>query len=128
MSKVGWKGQGHCLERLATVRYVVSGELKVSNAALLREAGDWLKNDIKSGVVILGTVLEDRPSMMIMATKDIVDQGFHAGNAVKEAAKAMGGGGGGRPEMAQAGGREPGKLKDALSAAEEEVRRWREKS
>ena len=105
---------------------VVSGELKVSNADLLREAGDWLKNDIKSGVVILGTVLENRPSMMIMATKDIVDQGFHAGNAVKEAAKAMGGGGGGRPEMAQAGGREPGKLKDALSAAEEEVRRWRE--
>ena len=65
--------------------------------------------------------------MMIMATKDMVDQGFHAGNAVREAAKAMGGGGGGRPEMAQAGGREAGKLKDALSAAEEEVRRWKEK-
>ena len=47
--------------------------------------------------------------------------------AEKEAAKAMGGGGGGRPEMAQAGGREAGKLKDALSAAEEEVRRWKEK-
>ena len=106
---------------------VVSGELKVSNADLLREAGDWLKNDVKSGVVVLGTVLEGRPSMMIMATGDIVEQGFHAGNAVKEAAKAMGGGGGGRPEMAQAGGREAGKLKDALRAAEEEVRRWREK-
>jgi alanyl-tRNA synthetase len=106
---------------------VVSGELKVSNADLLREAGDWLKNDIKSGVVALGTVLEGRPSMMIMVTGDIVEQGFHAGTAVKEAAKAMGGGGGGRPEMAQAGGREPGKLKDALWAAEEEVRRWREK-
>ena len=106
---------------------VVVGELKVSNADLLREAGDWLKNDIKSGVVVLGTVLENRPSMMIMATKDMVDQGFHAGNAVKEAVKAMGGGGGGRPEMAQAGGREAGKLKDALSAAEEEVRRWKEK-
>jgi alanyl-tRNA synthetase len=105
---------------------VVTGELKVSDTDLLREAGDWLKNDIKSGVVVLGTVLENRPSMMIMATKDMVEQGFHAGNAVKEAAKAMGGGGGGRPEMAQAGGREPGKLKDALSAAEEEVRRWRQ--
>jgi alanyl-tRNA synthetase len=106
---------------------VVAGELKVSNADFLREAGDWLKNDIKSGVVVLGTVLEQRPSMMIMATADIVEQGFHSGNVVKEAAKAMGGGGGGRPEMAQAGGREMGKLKEALSAAEEEVRRWREK-
>jgi alanyl-tRNA synthetase len=106
---------------------VVAGELKVSNADFLREAGDWLKNDIKSGVVVLGTVLEQRPSMMIMVTADIVDHGFHAGNAAKVAAKAMGGGGGGRPEMAQAGGREPGKLKDALSAAEEEVRLWREK-
>jgi alanyl-tRNA synthetase len=104
---------------------VVSGELTVSAVELLREAGDWLRNDIKSGVVALGTVLEGRPSMMVMATRDIVEQGFHAGNVVKEAAKAMGGGGGGRPEMAQAGGREPSKLKDALLAAEEEVRRWR---
>jgi len=107
---------------------VVSGELKVSNAELLREAGDWLKNDIKSGIIVLGMVLESRPSMMIMATNDNVEQGFHAGNAVKEAAKAMDGGGGGRPEMAQAGGREPGKLQDALRAAEEEVRRWKEKA
>jgi alanyl-tRNA synthetase len=104
---------------------VVSGELSVSAAELLREAGDWIKNDVKSGVVVLGAVLEGRPTMLIMATKDIVEQGFHAGNVVKEAARVMGGGGGGRPEMAQAGGREPGKLKDALRAAEEEVRRWR---
>ncbi|MFH1560117.1 MAG: alanine--tRNA ligase [Chloroflexota bacterium] len=106
---------------------VVSGELNVSAVELLREAGDWLKNDIKSGVVALGTVLEGRPAMVVMATADMVAQGFHAGNAVREAAKAMGGGGGGRAETGQAGGREPGKLKDALRAAEEEVRRWREK-
>jgi alanyl-tRNA synthetase len=104
---------------------VVSGELTVSAVELLREAGDWLKNDVKSGVVVLGTALEGRPTMLVMATKDIVEQGFHAGNVVKEAAKAMGGGGGGRPDMAQAGGRDPGKLMDALLAAEEEVRRWR---
>ena len=104
---------------------VVSGELSVSAVELLREAGDWLKNDVKSGVIVLGTALEGRPTMMVTATKDIVEQGFHAGNVVKEAAKAMGGGGGGRPDMAQAGGRDPGKLADALLAAEEEVRRWR---
>jgi len=104
---------------------VVSGELSVSSVEFLREAGDWLKNDVKSGVVVLGTALEGRPTMMVMGTKDIVEQGFHAGNVVKEAAKAMGGGGGGRPDMAQAGGRDPAKLMDALQAAEEEVRRWR---
>jgi alanyl-tRNA synthetase len=65
--------------------------------------------------------------MVIMATKDLVDQGFHAGNVVKKAADAMDGGGGGRPDMARAGGPDPAKLKDALRAAEEEVKRWREK-
>jgi alanyl-tRNA synthetase len=104
---------------------VVSGELSVSAVELLREAGDWLKNDVKSGVVVLGATLEGRPTMLVMGTADMVSQGFHAGNVVKEAAKAMSGGGGGRPEMAQAGGRDPSKLMDALRAAEEEVRRWR---
>ena len=107
---------------------VVSGVLSISASDLLREAGDWLKNDIKSGVVILGAVVEDRPNMIIMATRDVVDQGFNAGNVVREAAKAMGGGGGGRPDMGQAGGRAPDKLKDALQSAEESVRQWREGS
>ena len=107
---------------------VVSGVLSISASDLLREAGDWLRNDIKSGVVILGAVVEERPSMIIMATRDVVDQGFNAGNVVREAAKAMGGGGGGRPDMGQAGGRAPDKLKDALQSAEEIVRQWREGS
>lgn len=106
---------------------VISGELKVSNSDLLREAGDWLKNDLMSGVIVLGTVLDGRPSLMIMATVDIVEQGFHAGNVAREAARSMGGGGGGRPELGQAGGRDYKKLKDALNAVEEEVRLWREK-
>ena len=107
---------------------VVSGVLTISASDLLREAGDWLRNDLKSGVVILGAVVEDRPTMIIMATRDVVDQGFNAGNVVREAAKAMGGGGGGRPDMGQAGGRAPDKLKDALQSAEDSVRQWREGS
>ena len=107
---------------------VVSGVLSISASDLLREAGDWLRNDIKSGVVILGAVVEERPSMIIMATRDVVDQGFNAGNVVREAAKTMGGGGGGRPDMGQAGGRAPDKLKDALQSAEDSVRQWREGS
>ena len=105
---------------------VVSGVLDISDGDLLREAGDWLRNDIKSGVVILGAVVGDRPTMIVMATRDFVDQGFNAGNLVREAAKAMGGGGGGRPDMGQAGGRSPDKLRDALRSAEEGVRQWRE--
>ena len=54
---------------------VVSGVLSISASDLLREAGDWLRNDLKSGVVILGAVVEDRPTMIIMATRDVVDQG-----------------------------------------------------
>ena len=104
----------------------MSGVLDISDGDLLREAGDWLRNEIKSGVVILGAVVGDRPTMIVMATRDFVDQGFNAGNLVREAAKAMGGGGGGRPDMGQAGGRSPDKLGDALRAAEEGVRQWRE--
>ena len=105
---------------------VVAGELSVSAVELLREAGDWLRNDLKSGVVVLATVLDGRPTMMIMATKDLVELGFHAGNVVKEAAKVMGGGGGGRPDLAQAGGRDPLRLVDAFQVVEKEVRLWRE--
>ena len=101
---------------------MVSGELSVSAVELLREAGDWLKNDVKSGVVVLGATLEGRPTMLVMGTADMVSQGFHAGNVVKEAAKAMSGGGGGRPEMAQAGGRRPEALDDALRTAVQVIR------
>ena len=105
---------------------VVSGVLSVTNADLLRVAGDWLKNDIGSGVVILGAVLEGRPSMMAMATRDVAERGFDAGGLVREAAKAMGGGGGGRADLGQAGGRFPDKLPEAIRAAEAGVRAWRE--
>ena len=105
---------------------VVSGVLSVTNADLLRVAGDWLKNEIGSGVVILGAVLEGRPAMMAMATRDVAERGFDAGGLVREAAKAMGGGGGGRADLGQAGGRFPDKLPDAIRAAEEGVRAWRE--
>ena len=105
---------------------VVSGVLTVSNVDFLREAGDWLRNDIGSGIVILGAVIEGRPAMMAMATRDVAESGFDAGGLVREAAKEMGGGGGGRADLGQAGGRYPDKLPDAIRAAEDGVRAWRE--
>ena len=96
---------------------VASGRVDASSMQALREAGDWLRDKLGSGAVALGAVINDRPTLLIMATNDLVKRGLHAGNAVKEAATVMGGGGGGRPEMAQAGGRQPEKLEEALRAA-----------
>ena len=106
----------------------MSGVLSISATDLLREAGDWLKNDVKSGIVVLGAVLEGRPAMIVMATRDMAAQGFDAGRVVRDAAKAMGGGGGGRPDMGQAGGRDPDKLSDAIQAVEDSVRLWKGQS
>ncbi|MSQ21861.1 MAG: alanine--tRNA ligase [Dehalococcoidia bacterium] len=96
---------------------LVSGVANVGSADALREVGDWLRDKLGSGVVVLGAVVKERPTLLVMVTKDLVARGLHAGNVVKEAAKVMGGGGGGRPEMAQAGGRQADKLDDALRAA-----------
>ncbi len=96
---------------------IASGRMDAGSMQALREAGDWLRDKLGSGAVALGAVVNDRPTLLIMATNDLVERGLHAGNAVKEAATAMGGGGGGRPEMAQAGGRQPEKLEEALRAA-----------
>ena len=87
---------GSCLEARLRVYRWSRGVLTVSNVDFLREAGDWLRNDIGSGIVILGAVIEGRPAMMAMATRDVAESGFDAGGLVREAAKAMGGGGGGR--------------------------------
>ena len=103
-------------EEVAGVK-IASGRMDASSMQALREAGDWLRDKLGSGAVALGAVVNDRPTLLIMVTNDLVERGLHAGNAVKEAAKVMGGGGGGRPEMAQAGGRQPEKLEEALRAA-----------
>ena len=83
--------------------------------------GDWLRDKLGSGIVVLGTVLDGRPFLVAMVTKDLVARGHSAGDIVKAAASRMGGGGGGRPDVAQAGGREPGMLPDAFAAAVQAV-------
>lgn len=103
---------------------LVAGQLTVSNQDLLREAGDWIRNRIKSGIIVIGTIVNQKPMLIITATKDISEQGFHAGEAVKEAAQAMDGKGGGRPEMGQAGGDNPTKLVNAIAEAREVVDKW----
>ena len=92
----------------------------------MRESGDWLKNEILDGVgvIVIGAILDGRPHMITMATDSMVERGFHSGNLVKEVSHLMGGGGGGKPEMAQAGGRYPEKLDQVLAEAEKRIKVW----
>ena len=97
------------------VRHAVSGGADAEN---LRVLADELLNRLKSGVVIVGSAGGGKVSLAVKVSKDLVARGAHAGNIVKEAARVAGGGGGGKPEFAQAGGKDPEKLVDALLAAE----------
>lgn len=85
----------------------------------LRKMGDALKEKIGSGVIVLASNSNNKVNFVAMATKDAVAKGIHSGNIVKEAAKIAGGGGGGRPDMAQAGGKNPEKIEEALAAIKE---------
>ncbi|MCZ6615013.1 MAG: DHHA1 domain-containing protein, partial [Chloroflexi bacterium] len=120
-SRMGAKELLDTVQELDGVKAVVE-RAQVSSAEALRETGDWLRDKLGSGVVVLGAVVNDRPTLVVMVTPDLVARGLHAGNIVKEAARTMGGGGGGRPEMAQAGGRRPEALGDALRTAVQVIR------
>ena len=87
----------------------------------LRTLGDNLKDKIGSGIVVLASALDSKVSLLAMATDDAVKAGAHAGNLIKAIAPTVGGGGGGRPNMAQAGGKNPEGINDALSLAMEEI-------
>ncbi len=85
----------------------------------LRDLGDQLKEKLGEGVIVLASAAEGKVSLVSMATKEAMEQGAHAGNLIKAAAALVGGGGGGRPGMAQAGGKNPSGIKDALKKAAE---------
>ena len=102
---------------------VLAARVPESSADALREMGDRLRDRLGSGVILLGAVNDERPFLICFVTRDLVERGLHAGNIVKAAAAEIGGGGGGRPEMAQAGGRFPDKLDDALALAPRLVER-----
>ena len=98
---------------------VVAARVDAPNVETMREMGDYLKAKLGSVFVVLASVINDRPMFVAMATPDLTAKGLHAGNIVKQVAKVAGGGGGGTPEMAQAGGKD----KSKVSAALEEVAR-----
>ena len=101
---------------------VLAHRVDAAGADAMREMGDWLRSKMGSGVVALGTVANDRPQMVVMVTPDLVERGFDAVAIARGAAKAIGGGGGGRPDVAQAGGRRADGLDAALRSVADLVR------
>ena len=85
----------------------------------LRDLGDKLKDKLGEGVIMLASSAQGRVNLMTMATKEAVEKGAHAGNLIKEIAALVGGGGGGRPNMAQAGGKNPEGIDAAVAKVKE---------
>ena len=85
----------------------------------LRNLGDQLKEKLGEGVIVLASAVGGKVSLLTMATDGAIKAGAHAGNLIKGIASCVGGGGGGRPNMAQAGGKNPDGIEEALKKAAE---------
>ncbi len=96
---------------------LVSGQVAAGEMDDLRGIADMVRDKLSCGVVILGAVSGEKVNFVAMATASAVARGIHSGNIVKAAATVAGGGGGGRPDMAQAGGKLPEKINEAIAAA-----------
>jgi alanyl-tRNA synthetase len=87
------------------------------DAKTLRDFGDKLRDRVPSGIILLGSRAAGKAMLLCIVTKDLAGR-YHAGNLIKEIAPLVGGSGGGRPDMAQAGGSKPEKLEEALNRLE----------
>jgi alanyl-tRNA synthetase len=101
---------------------VVAARVDATDAETLREMTDWLRSKLGSVVIVLGAIISDRPSFVAAVTPDLVDRGLKAGTLVQQVASVVGGGGGGRATLAQAGGRDPRRLGEALALVPQVVR------
>jgi alanyl-tRNA synthetase len=94
---------------------VLSALIPNADIEALRSLADQFRQAYPSGVVVLGTVINEKPSMIAAVTPDLIKRGLKAGDLIKKVAQVVGGGGGGRPDMAQAGGKDPSRLPEALA-------------
>ncbi|MFP6637752.1 MAG: alanine--tRNA ligase [Nitrospinaceae bacterium] len=108
------------VQKLGDISYLIK-KLEDMDAKTLRTFIDNAKNRLKSGVVVVGSITNGKVSLAAGVTKDLTAK-YHAGNIIKEIAAIVGGSGGGRPDMAQAGGSQIDKLDEALKKAEELIR------
>ncbi len=107
---------GSLLNRAEIINGVKVLAAKVSSCTpdVLREMSDLLRDKLGSSIIVLGTIFEDKPAFIAAVTPDLVAKGFDAGKIIREVAKVAGGGGGGKPTLAQAGGKDKSKLDEAL--------------
>ena len=96
---------------------ILAAQVEAANADMLREIGDWLKDKLGSGIVVLGAAIADKPSLVVMVTQDLTTQGYDAVQIIRPIARIVGGGGGGRATMAQAGGKDAERLPEAIAQA-----------
>lgn len=120
-AKLANQSMGDVMNQVTEVKGVRLLATKISDVDMngLRNLGDQLKEKLGEGVVVLLSSMDGKVSLLVMATDDAVEKGAHAGNIVKELAVLVGGGGGGRPNMAQAGGKNPDGIDAAIAKAAE---------
>lgn len=120
-SKAAKDALGDVMDQVVTVKGVKLLAAKVSGVDMtgLRDLGDQLKARLSEGVIVLISDVDGKVNMVAMATDGAMDKGAHAGNLIKGIAALVGGGGGGRPNMAQAGGKNPAGINDAIVKAQE---------
>ena len=117
-SKLAQGSLGNVMDKVVEVKGVKLLATSVEDVDMngLRDLGDQLKDKLGEGVVVLAAVNGDKVNLLAMVTEQAQKAGAHAGNLVKAAAAIVGGGGGGRPNMAQAGGKNPAKVPEAIAA------------
>ena len=118
-SKMAKEAMGDVSDQVTEVKGVKLIAAKVDDVDMngLRDLGDQLKEKLGEGVIVLASAAGGKVSLVAMATDEAVKKGAHAGNLIKGIAGLVGGGGGGRPNMAQAGGKNPAKAQEAVDAA-----------
>jgi len=104
------------LESLNGVQALVA-ELDNTPMETMREMTDWFRNRVEAGVMVLASDNDGRPQIVVAVSDSLVKEGLRAGDIIKPIARIVGGGGGGRPQMAQAGGADSSKIPEALAAA-----------
>jgi alanyl-tRNA synthetase len=114
LARVEFEGLLQQVREVAGVSVLVA-RVRAASVETLREMSDWLRERLGSAVIVLGAVVAEKPSFVAAVTPDLVERGLKAGSLVQQVARAVGGGGGGRPTLAQAGGRDPGRLDEALA-------------
>ena len=122
-SKMAQDSLGNVMDQVVEVKGVKVLASAVDGVDMngLRDLGDQLKEKLGEGVVVLASAKDGKVSLLAMATQGAMDKGVHAGNLIKAAAAIVGGGGGGRPNMAQAGGKNPDKIPEAIAKVAELV-------